>query len=504
MISDVVKLLRSDGFKAECARGGLTLGAGTAIERGLRFVKNIILARLLAPDQFGLMAIIVAMSAAFEAFAEVGVRQSIIHNKQGDKPEFLNAAWWLQAFRGVGLFLMAFLLTPWISRFYESPELLPLMRVSFITILLNGFISPRAYVLEKRFQFGRSVLLIQGSGLLSTLLTVGLAFYIQNVWALVIGLVAEGMAKCVFSFVLCPFRPRLSIHHESLHELLKFARGMFGMPILTLLTFRMDVIILGKMVTTEQLGLYYMALSLSQIPFEVFDRTVSPVLLPAFAKKQSDRSSVRNVVRKATNAVVLLGMPFVAVQILCARPVLALIYGPQFVPAAGAFAFLAVYLLARAQGIVLGQVFMGLGHPQLHRRFVVLRVVVLLAGIYPAVIYWGLSGAGAILALSSFIALGMQVIWVGRLINLRFRKYALDWLRGLLLSMLVFIPLGLLIFLKIGGDIFHLVVGIVLYLAAMVIVLFLSRDYLRGHEQMGQYERGAKAESVCEMEIPSV
>jgi len=504
LINDVTKFLRRSDFRGECARGGVALGIGSGVERGLRFVKNIILARLLAPDQFGLIAIVVVISAALEAFAEVGVRQSIIHNKKGAEAEYLNVSWWFQTLRGIVLFIMAFAAAPFISRFYERPELLPLMRMSFIAIILNGLISPRAYVLEKNLQFGKSVFLVQGSGLLSTFLTIGLAFYIRNVWALVIGLVAEAFIKFLLSFILCPFRPRFTIHRESLNELLKFAHGMFGMPILTLLTFRADVIILGKMVITSQLGIYYMALSLAQIPFEIFDRIVSPVLLPAFAKKQNDTTVVRNAVLNITRVIALLGLPLMALQILCAGPALALAYPSEYAVAASTFAWMSVYLLTRAQGIVLGQVFMGLGHPQLHRRFVALRAVLLLAFIYPAVKLMGISGAALVLALSSLIALYMQVVWVGRLINIRFSEYIYRWLPGLQLSLVVLVPVGLLVLFDIGSDVFKVIAGIILYLGTFAFVFHSLRHHLKELKHESGYESGTKLETSYDVETQSV
>jgi O-antigen/teichoic acid export membrane protein len=446
------------------------------------------------------MATIVAMSTAFEAFTEVGVRQSIIHSERGDQSQYLNVAWWLQALRGIGLFTISFLLTPWISQFYQKPELLPLLRVSFVVIILNGLISPRIYVLEKELQFTKFVLLTQGSGLLSTLLTVGLAFYVQDVRALVAGFLIEGLLRLVLSFVLCPFRPRLEIDYDSLGELLRFARGMFGMAILTLITFRTDVILLGKLVATEKLGVYYIVLSLAQIPFEIFDRVVSPVLLPAFAQKQNDVTAVKNAVLKITKATAILGIPMVAIQIICARALLSLAYGPQYAVASSTFVFLCLYLLARAQGTILGQVFMGLGYPQLHRRFVILRASILVASIYPMTTFFGLLGAAIALTLSSFIALFMQVFWIRKLIKLQFGMYAFQWLGGLLLSLVVIIPVGLMRLFDIGSDVLLIITGGVTYLAALL--PFSAWAFLNYHTKLPQESNrcGTEIKSIYQVE----
>ncbi|MFA5240239.1 MAG: oligosaccharide flippase family protein, partial [Phycisphaerae bacterium] len=156
-ISNKISVVRGNNLKARSARGAISLGIGSILERGLRLVRNMILARLLVPDEFGLMAIVLAAATTFEAFTEVGVKQSVIHNKKGDETEYLNVAWWFQAVRGLALFVVGFIIAPWIGAFYNNPGLLPLLRVSFIAILFNGFMSPRVYVLEKKIQFGKYV-----------------------------------------------------------------------------------------------------------------------------------------------------------------------------------------------------------------------------------------------------------------------------------------------------------------------------------------------------------
>ena len=115
-----------------------------AVVQIVGIVRWIILTRILAEDEFGLFGILLVFAVVFEAFTELGVKQSIIQNKRGADPEYLNVAWWIQALRGLGLFVIAMGVAPWISSFYDKPELLGLLRICFLGILFRGFISPRA------------------------------------------------------------------------------------------------------------------------------------------------------------------------------------------------------------------------------------------------------------------------------------------------------------------------------------------------------------------------
>ena len=105
----------------------------------------MILTRFLAPEQFGLMALVLAASQLFEALTEVGVRQAVVQSKRGASDEYLNVAWWFSAGRGLGLYILGWIFAPRVSVFYGEPALAQLLRVAFLTMLLRGVTSPRLY-----------------------------------------------------------------------------------------------------------------------------------------------------------------------------------------------------------------------------------------------------------------------------------------------------------------------------------------------------------------------
>src|SRR5699024_5606174 len=161
----------------------------TVAERLARLGRNMLLARVIAPDQFGIMAITLAVIALFEAITEVGVAQAVIQNKRGDTPEFLNVAWWFGVARGVVVGLQAAPLTAPIANFYEEPDLTPLLMVAPLTVVFTGLTSPRVYALQRKFKFKATLFTFQGAGLIGTAFTIALGFILQNVWALLWGAV---------------------------------------------------------------------------------------------------------------------------------------------------------------------------------------------------------------------------------------------------------------------------------------------------------------------------
>ena len=454
-----IRLLQGDSLKAKSARGVLTLGVGTGFERTLRFVRLMILTRLLIPDEFGLMAIILILVNVFETITEVGIKQSVIQNKRGADPEYLNATWWFQSLRGLGLFTIAILAAPLISSFYEKPHLLKLLQFSFIAILFRGFISPSAYVLQREYKFGRSVLLIQGSALIGTFVTIGYAFWAKNVWALVAGYLAEQGTLCLLSYIVAPFRPWFGIHRECLKELTTFARRMFGLPILALIGIGTPVFVLGKFVSEERLGLYTLASQLIAFPIILFTKIISPVLLPGFSQKQDDRNSICRAVLKISGLAAAAVIPLMAFIATCASGLLLLAWGPEYVDVTIPCAVLSLLILARTEVSILSATYVAVGQPQLQRRFVALRAAIVVALIYPAITHFGLLGAAIVSVLGNYIPMLMQIFWCRRVIPLKFDHYLRCYIPGLLLAFPAIFMIRVLLWLKINSMVLILIAG---------------------------------------------
>ena len=478
-ISDTIRLLQGDSLKAKSARGVIKLSVGTGIERILRLVRTMILTRILAPEQFGLMAIVLVLVNVFEQLSEVGIKLSVIQNKRGSDPEYLNATWWFQAMRGLGLFTIAILIAPWISSFFDKPHILKLLQISLLAIVFRGFISPRAYVLQREYKFGRMALLIQGSALFGTIVTVGYALVAKNIWALVIGYVAENCALCFLSYILAPFTPRFDIDRKCLKELTSFARRIFGLPILSLIGYVTPTFVLGKIVTEEKLGLYALAGQLASIPIILFTKIVSPVILPGFARKQDNKVSLCKAVLQISKIIATFTLPLVVYLAGCASGLLCILWGPRYVDATIPCVLLSMLVIVKSQGIILSSTYVAVGQPHLQRRFVILMTLIIVLFIYPAVVHWGLIGAAVTVIVSNYTALLMQIFWCRRVIPLKFDNYIKCYIPGLLMAFPPVIVIHMLLFLGVDSMAVILTAGAAVLFATYTIFfgnLFLARN----------------------------
>src|SRR5436190_5711916 len=117
------KYLKGTSVTAKIFRGGAWLGAGSAGEYGLRFARNMILARILAKEAFGLMAIVISVCSLFQVLTGLWIKESVVQNPRGGERTFLNGVWFLAVSRALVLMVGAYFLAPWIAQFYEAPKL---------------------------------------------------------------------------------------------------------------------------------------------------------------------------------------------------------------------------------------------------------------------------------------------------------------------------------------------------------------------------------------------
>lgn len=423
---------REAGLRARALRGGSLLAGATVLERLTRLGRNMLLARVIAPDQFGLMALVLAVLALLEAVTEVGVAQAVIQNERGSSRDFLNVAWWFGILRGLVVAVVALPLAAPIASFYGEPELAPLLMLAPLTVVFIGLSSPRVYAMQREFRFGATLVSVQGAALVGTMATIALGLWLQNVWALLLGAILEAALRFVLSFVVAPFRPSFRWERRARRELFRFTRGMAGLSLLTFLIMQADVFVLGKTGSVDDLGLYTMAVALASLPLTVFSKVAQPLVVPVLARFQDDMDAMRRTVLRMTRLVWLFGLPLAAVMATIAGPLLVAVYGrPEFDRVATAFSVYSVFVVVYMASMLTFSVYLAIARPELQRRFTLVRAALVLLLLYPLSVRWGGTGAAAALLLSMVVAMAFQLMTLRRVVDLRPGAYLRTLLPGL-------------------------------------------------------------------------
>jgi lipopolysaccharide exporter len=422
-------------LRAKVFRGGASLGTASVAEQAVRFVRNMIVARLLAPNAFGTMAILLSASTLLHTLTDIGVREAIIQNPRGVERQYINSAFWLSFLRVLGLAGLLFIAAPWIAHFYGNPELARLLRVCSLTLIFDGSGSPLVCIAVKNLRFYRLAVINHGGGICGVILTVILSYYLRNIWALVFGLLAESLFRWVFSYILYPCVPSLVWDRDAVRSLLNFSRGLFGLSFLNLIFSRTDIFVMAKLYPATQLGLYAMAIYLAQTPTSFLMNTLGQTLLPTLSNLQNDEQRVNRILVKVSALLVFLGLPAIAFIYFCGRSVLTVAYGGRYSSATNA---LTVASLAALLNLLNGQlttVFYAKGLPQLHRRSVALMAGIMLLMIYPCAKLMGVVGGQVACLIAVFFGYMLQLERVHRITGLDLCQYARPMLFSALLSL---------------------------------------------------------------------
>lgn len=481
-IIEIIKTISSgDSLKRKVASGAVWLVAANGIEQALRLLRNMILARLLAPEAFGIMATVMAAVATLEALAEVGLTQSVIQNKKGADRGFLNIIWWLASLRGVSLYAMAFLAAPLVSQFFNNPGSEVLLRTGFLVILFNGLTSPKLHVLQKDLKFANWILVMQGPGVLGVIFAIILAFYIQNVWALVFGYTAEALLRLPLSFIVCPFKPQFSFDTSYLSDIRKFSKQMFGLPILMMLFTQSSVFVIGRVLSLEQLGMFALVRSLAEIPSTLMSKIIYPVLLPTLAKIQDDKEKLNSILLKVNKLTATLVIPFITFLIVFSKPLLSLVYGHNYTAVSIPFTLLCVYTYIFICSAIIMTLYIAIGKPSIHRNASAFRTLLFLILIYPATKIFGLIGAAFAILLAMCAGFLIQIIYARKLIDLSVTLYIKNWSVGAVTSLIVILPALIINQFSDLSNFATICIGAILCLTAWIVGIAHTRSFMRGN-----------------------
>lgn len=480
------RFLGGGTLRAKATRGAAFLGGGSVAEQAIRFARNMVLTRLLAPDAFGAMAIVMSSAAIVGTLTDVGLGSAVVQNSRGGETAYFNAGWWMGMGRAISMYVVIFTMAPWVAHFYGNAELSALLRVTMLGTLFDGALSPRSILLQKDMKFGRWMVLNNGGAICGVVLTVILSFVLRDVWALAIGYCSENFFRCVLSYILCPGLPLLRWDRHAMQDLFRFSKASFGLAFLNLVFSRTDVFVLGKLYSTTALGFYVMAVALVQTPSSFVTTILGQSLFPAIAHVQADRERVNRILTEVTSWLVLFGLPCVVVIYLCGHSLLSIVYGSGYVVDSGSLVVAAVVVFLNVLNAAITCAFMGVGRPELHRFAVATSAIIMMILIYPACRLLGVVG-GQVAAL---IAIGasytIQVLRMRRLTGLDLSRYARTFAMPLLLS-------GGLLAVGLGSRFLGLAIGpianVVLVAGACVIAyaLYVPRFFKTRRGREGGY-----------------
>lgn len=294
MIFSLPHVFLGDALKARASRSAAWTICGILSTLFLGLVSNLILTRLLFPEAFGMMALVQVFIAGLAAISDMGIRASIIQSERSRDSAFLNTAWTLQILRGGILWFLSFAIALPVAALYEEPVLAGLLPVAGLTALILGFTPTRIATNSRDLIVGRMTVVEVVAQLFGIISTVGLAWALNSVWALVLGPIMSALLKQALLRIALPgHRDRLQIDRSALGELITFGKWIILSSVLGFFVNNADRAILGNFITLEMLGIYSVGLLIASVPMLLMQPLASNVLLPIY-KQRPPWESVEN------------------------------------------------------------------------------------------------------------------------------------------------------------------------------------------------------------------
>ncbi|WP_445240694.1 oligosaccharide flippase family protein [Microcoleus vaginatus] len=250
----------------------------------IRFGSNLILTRLLLPELFGLVGLAYVFITGINLFSDIGLAPSIIQNKRGEDPQFLNTAWTLQVIRSLFIFICLIIIAQPVASFYEDPRLRWLIPIIGINSVIGGFKSTATASLERKMAVKKVVIFELGIQIVSTTVMIVWAWFDRSIWAILVAGFTAALMELVWSHFLIPGKSnRFAWDKEAAKEIFSYGKWIFVSTALFFLCSQADRLILGKIFTLTMLGIYGIAFTLGDMPRQVIIAISGRVIFPSIS-----------------------------------------------------------------------------------------------------------------------------------------------------------------------------------------------------------------------------
>lgn len=374
-------------------------------ERGLKFLSAVVLARLLAPDDFGRFATALVLVSVIETLSFLGVEQAIIQSRRGDEPRFLAAALRMTIWRGLGVSLFVAMLSPVAGWYSEDPSVAVIALIVAISPAVVGFTNPWVAARRKALDFRAFSVAAVVGGAAQVLVSISCASMGVGAASLAIGIVAASAATVAAGWLLARGPLDFTRDEEAGAELRGFARKAVGMPFVLSLCNEAPTFVLARVADLATVGTYSLARRLCSLPTEVALPILGTVLAPAYASMRDEPARIHRTWLFALACVPLITVPAVAGAVVLDERLPAFIFGREYAGSAGLISLLGVVALVNALTGCCGPLFWGLGKPQFDRMQIGIRFACIVVGAVPLTAHWGATGLAGSIAIGQVAAL---------------------------------------------------------------------------------------------------
>ncbi len=393
-------------------------------QQGIHFIVVIILARLLAPDEFGLIGMIAVFIAVARVFITGGFDAALIQKKDATDVDE-SSMFYLNIFAGSLVAGLLCLISPWVADLYNRPILRPLTCALSVTLVIDSFASVQTALLSKRIDFKTQLKV----GVTATVLsgTIGIIMAVKGfgVWSLVGQHVGRSVFRSLLLWLFNTWRPKLVFSVRSLRAMFRFGSNLLASSLLSTIFENIHLVVIGKLFSATDLGLYSGAHRIQRLPMLSITAVVIQVVFPTFSMIQDDPVRLKHAMRKATTMLAFVYFPLMIGLAVLARPLVYLLLTERWTALIPWLQLLCVAgLLYPFYGLHLN-LLKAKGRSDLYFRLEVFKKVLMVVTIAIA-FRWGVTGLIYGQIVQSFLCYNINSYYTKRLIHYTFKEQLAD------------------------------------------------------------------------------
>ncbi len=379
------------------------------------FVAGVILARLLTPAQFGIVAFGLIAIQYLDVLGRFGLDAALI-SRRSQLQEAANAVFVVGGAAGILLYAISYAGAPAVATFFDEPRLVDIFRVLALVLILETLAVVPTALIRRRLQFRLKMVPDIGKSLVKGGVSIGMALAGFGVWSLVWGQLAGSATSLILMWVIAKWRPTRAFDRTVTREVLRFGIHLVSVETLGAFMMNGDYLFVGRLLGDAALGLYQWAYKLPDLLVNNINYVVGQVAHPVLSRIQDDADHVRTYYRSYTKYIALVTFPIGSGLALIAEPFVEVVLGPAWSGAIAPMRWVAIALAIDSVAFIPGVLYKAINRPDILTRVSFIRLPFLIAGLWYATRF-GITAVAIMHAVLSLIDVAVNSIVVNRVIG---------------------------------------------------------------------------------------
>lgn len=431
-----------EGVLGRSIRGGSWLTLGYVIERIVSVLSFFILARLLSPADFGVLAIVMLLPKFLQSITEPGFATAVMQ-KDGDVLPYLNPMWSVRVLRSALLAVVIFFLGPTIAAFFHVPQAETAIRLGGFALLLLNLGNPGEVFYFRALDFKKVFLRNLFRQIAYVAVALGFAFSSPSYWALVAATFALHGTEAFMTYLLEPYRPRFTWNWRPLKDITGYSKWIFGQGLLDQLYALIESTVVGRMLGSGALGLYSKAKSLAGVVPGFLTSVINMVSFNAYAKLKNEPEKIRDGFLKSIDLLSLIVTPAIAVIFVGGGTLVLAVLGEAWLPMTDPMRILMVYYALGTLLDISYRLLSGIGHPDKKVKVDLVKTALIVVLIVLLTPRYGIVGTSLALLAAVVPASLMTLAFLKRIIGLSYKKFLGAVIVPVVASFLMLLPVML-------------------------------------------------------------